>query len=90
MIIAASIALVQLESLKTGKPSLIAVAVTAVAVFAQSAVTTVENVTRGLAGSIVDAPQLSAQNAALREKNRALRSENARLREAVAAAPGAQ
>jgi rod shape-determining protein MreC len=90
VIIAASIALVQLESLKTGKPSLIAVAVTAVAVFAQSAVTTVENVTRGLAGSIVDAPQLSAQNAALREKNRALRSENARLREAVAAAPGAQ
>ena len=90
VIVAATIALIQLDSLKTGKPSLISIAVGSVAVFAQSAATTVQSSVRGAASAVASAPRLGAQNAQLRETNRALRRENARLREAVAAAPDAQ
>ena len=90
IIVAAAIALVQLESLRTGKPSLISIAVASVAVFAQGAATALQNGAHGAATAVADAPQLASQNAALREKNRVLRIENARLREALAAAPGAQ
>ena len=89
MIVASSIALIQLESLKTGKPSVIAVAVASVAVYAQSATAAVQGVARGAAASVADAPRLAAQNQALRDKNRTLRLENERLREALAAAPDA-
>ena len=89
MIVASSIALIQLDSLKTGKPSVIAVAVGSVAVYAQSATAAVQGAARGAAASVADAPKLAAQNQALRERNRGLRLENARLREALAAAPDA-
>jgi rod shape-determining protein MreC len=89
VIVASSIALIQLDSLKTGKPSVIAVAVGSVAVYAQTAAAAVQGVARGAATSVADAPRLAAQNQALRDKNRTLRLENARLREALAAAPDA-
>jgi rod shape-determining protein MreC len=90
VIVAAAIALIQLDSLKTGKPSIIAVAVTSIAVFAQDAGATIGAVARGAATSVANAPRLSEQNSDLREKNRVLRTENAQLREALAAAPEAR
>lgn len=90
IIVAAAIALVQLESLKSGKPSVISIAIASIAVFAQSATTAVQSAAHGAATAVADAPHLASQNSALREKNRVLRIENARLREALAAAPDAR
>ncbi len=90
MIVAALVALIQIEALKTGKPSVLAVGVSSIAVFAQEASSALGSTFRGAGASIANAPRLADQNASLREKNRALRIENARLREALAAAPGAQ
>jgi rod shape-determining protein MreC len=90
VIVAALVALIQIEALKTGKPSVLAVGVSSIAVFAQEASSALGNTVRGAGASIANAPRLADQNASLREKNRALRIENARLREALAAAPGAQ
>jgi len=90
VIVAAAIALIQLDSLKTGKPSVIAVAVTSIAVFAQEAGAAAGTFARGAAASVANAPRLAEQNAELREKDRLLRIENARLREALAAAPDAR
>jgi rod shape-determining protein MreC len=90
VIVAAAIALIQLESLKTGKPSVIAIAVSSVAIFAQDASALIGETVRGGAASLANAPRLAGQNAALREKNRALRAENARLREALEESPDAR
>jgi rod shape-determining protein MreC len=90
VIVAAAIALIQLESLKTGKPSVIAIAVSSVAIFAQDASALIGETVRGSAASLANAPRLAGQNAALREKNRALRAENARLREALEESPDAR
>ena len=90
IIVAASIALIQLDSLKTGKPSLITVGVSSVAVFAQSATSAVQQVARGVVSSIADAPRLQSENTTLRARNVDLRRENARLREALSEAPDAR
>ncbi len=90
MIVAALVALIQIEALKTGKPSVIAVAVSSFAVFAQEATAAIGEAARGGVSAVANAPRLAEQNAELREKNRALRIENARLREALAAAPEAR
>ena len=89
VIVAALIALVQLDAAKTGKPSIIAVAVTSTAYAFQTAVATVAGAVRGAATNVAAAPRLFADNAALREKNAALRETNARLTEALARAPEA-
>jgi rod shape-determining protein MreC len=90
VVAAAAIALVQLDSLKTGKPSLIAVAVGSAGVYAETATSAAGSGLRGALASIANAPRLTGQNAELRAKNEALRAENQRLREAIAAAPEAQ
>ena len=89
VIVAALIALVQLDAAKSGKPSIIADAVTSTAFVLQSTVAAVGGAVHGVGAGIAAAPHLAAQNVELREKNRALRSENARLREALALAPEA-
>jgi rod shape-determining protein MreC len=89
VIVAALIALVQLDAAKTGKPSIISDVVTSTAFVVQSTVATVAGAARGVGAGIAAAPHLATQNAELREKNRVLRSENARLREALALAPEA-
>ncbi|GAC1302513.1 MAG: rod shape-determining protein MreC [Vulcanimicrobiaceae bacterium] len=90
MIVAAVIALVQLDAAKNGRPSLIAVAVSSIAVYAQSGATALGNVARDVATTIGDAPRLSADNAALRARSRTLQAENDRLREALAQVPEAR
>jgi rod shape-determining protein MreC len=82
VIVAALIALVQLDAAKSGKPSILADAVTSTAFVLQSTVTTVAGAVHGMGAGIAAAPHLATQNAELREKNRA-------LREALALSPEA-
>jgi rod shape-determining protein MreC len=84
------IALIQLDAAKSGKPSLITIAVGSTALFVQSAVAGLGNSLRSATGAVADAPRLYARNAQLSTENRALRSENARLREALSQAPEAE
>ncbi len=90
IIVAAAIALVQLDALRSGKPSPIATVVSSVALIAQETVTTVARTVSGAAETVANAPQLAARTHALSDENRRLRDENARLREALAAAPAAE
>ena len=90
MIVAALIALAQIASVRTGKPSVIAVAVQAVAVGLESATAAVSNGARSGAYAIVSIPRLGAENAELRREAHALKVENRALRERVAQMPDAQ
>jgi len=90
VIVAAVIALVQLDALKTGRQSPIATAVTSAAVVVQSAVAATVGVVRVAGDTVTSTPRLFAQNRDLRDENRALRMENARMREALARAPDAE
>ncbi len=90
VIVSAVIAVVQLDAAKIGKPSIIAIAVTSTAVFAESAISATGNVARGLGTTLGDAPHLYGDNARLRTRTRALERENDRLREALARAPEAR
>jgi len=85
--VAAVIALIQLDAAKSGKPSIIAVAVTSTVVFAQEAVASVVDGVAGLGTTLGDAPNLYKENAALRGQNARLAAQNARLAEMLAAAP---
>jgi len=87
VIIAAVIALVQLDAAKSGRTSPIAGAVTSVAFIVQSVVAEFGNGLRGAADALASAPRLYASNRDVTAANRELRSENARLREALASAP---
>ncbi len=89
IIVAAVIALIQLEAAKSGKPSLISIAVGSTALFVQGAVAELGNAARGAGTTLGDAPRLFARNAELSAENHALRGDNARLREALAQAPEA-
>ena len=89
VIVAAVIALIQLDALKTGKPSPIATAVTSAAYLVQSGVAVVAGALRSAGDTLGNAPRLFANNSELASENRALRAENATLREALAQAPDA-
>jgi rod shape-determining protein MreC len=90
VIVAAAVAFVQLDALKAGKPSPLAVAVSSLAVGVQTATAAIVSGVRNAGDAVAAAPQLAGQNRSLWAQNRQLRNENARLREAVAAAPAAQ
>jgi len=90
VVVAAVVALVQLDAAKTGKPSLIAIAVTSTAVYAQTAVAWVTGGVRAAGAGIGDAPHLYSDNASLRTRLASLEAENGRLREALALAPDAR
>ncbi len=87
VIVAALVALVQIDAAKSGKPSIIAIAVTSTAVFAQSAVARTGNLARGLGQTLGDAPHLIDDNARLRARTSELQRENDRFRETLAQAP---
>ena len=89
MIVAAIVALIQLEAAKSGKPSIISIAVTSTIVFAQEATASIGDGIRGLGTTLGDAPNLYRQNGELKTQNATLAQENARLREQLARAPGA-
>jgi len=89
VIVAAAIALVQIDAVRSGKPSFIALAFESTALVVQRAIAAVTE-TASLAGATLGAlPHLSQENAALRSRARALDTENARLREALASSPDA-
>ena len=87
MIAAASIALVQLEAAKSGKPSIITVGVASTAAAFQFAVSGAAGGVRAAFGSIADVPHLYAQTRRLAERNQALARANAALREQLARVP---
>jgi rod shape-determining protein MreC len=89
VIVAASIALIQLQAARSGRPGAITIAVQSVAVWFESAVALVENAARSSAAGVASLPRLSAENATLRTEVHALRLQNRRLKEALAEAPDA-
>jgi len=90
IIVAALIALIQLDAAKTGKPSPISVAVGSSTLLFERALAAAGSGVRDFGATIGQAPRLFARNAELAAQNDALRSENERLREALAASPDAQ
>jgi rod shape-determining protein MreC len=87
VIVAALIALVQIDAVRSGKPSAISVTVNSTILFLQSAVANIGGAVGGVAGAVADAPRLSADNQRLRAENRTLAAQNAQLREAVSVVP---
>jgi rod shape-determining protein MreC len=89
VIVAAVIALVQIEAAKSGKPSIFSQGVTSLFGALQGVATNASDVVRGGLGSLVEAPRLARENAALDERYRVLQRENGRLREALSTQPDA-
>jgi rod shape-determining protein MreC len=87
VIVAAVIALIQLEALKAGKPSVIAVVVDSTAVFLEAGMAATTAAASNAGKALGSVPRLAAENRDLRAQNSALDRENRHLREALAAAP---
>jgi rod shape-determining protein MreC len=81
IIIAALLALVQINAQRSGSESPIATAGTSMFAFVELAVTSAASGTRSFLTSLVELPQLGRDNAALREQNAQYARENARLHE---------
>ncbi|MBV9440121.1 MAG: rod shape-determining protein MreC [Candidatus Eremiobacteraeota bacterium] len=90
MIVAALIALLQLDFARAGRTSPLTLTLTAITAYAQLAVATVVNGARSGYASAVALPGLTRTNARLRAQNDALRRENDELHEEVAAVPAAR
>jgi rod shape-determining protein MreC len=89
IIVAALIALVQIDAARAGKPSFLSSGATSFFGFFQTGLSAGADATRNAIGSFFDAPHLAGENASLSEHNRALEAENARLREALSREPAA-
>lgn len=87
IIVAALLALVQLDFARAGRTSPLSLTVTSVTAWLQLAVTTVVGGTQGAFRTIVQTPGLATANVKLRNENAALRSENDELRERLARVP---
>lgn len=89
IIVAALLALLQLDFIRAGRTSPLTIVITTVTAWAQLAATTVTRVTLDGVNAIVSAPQLAHDNAALRDENARLRAENRTLTETLARVPAA-
>lgn len=87
VIVAALLALVQIDFARQGRPSPVTTTVTTVAAYAQLAATSVTNGVRGAFSTIVQTPQLAGDNARLRAENDRLVAQNLRLTETLARVP---
>ena len=87
IIVAAILALLQLEFARAGRPSPLTVTVTTVATYAQLAVTSVANGIHGGWSAAVNTPQLATANATLLRENATLQSANQALTEALSRVP---
>jgi rod shape-determining protein MreC len=84
IIVAATLALVQISAERAGVQSPLSTFATSLASFAESATTTVIGAVRDTAISIVSLPSLARENARLRAENRMLADENVQLHERAA------
>jgi rod shape-determining protein MreC len=87
LIVAALLALLQLDFTRSGRASPLTVVVTTVSAWAQLAATTVTNVTRNGATAVVQAPQLARENGELRANIAQLQQANRDLTETLARVP---
>lgn len=87
IIVAALLALLQLDYVRSGRPSPLALAVTSVSAWAQLAVATIVDGTRAGISGVVQLPELTRENAQLRARVDQLETENATLQEQVARLP---
>ena len=85
IIVAAALALLQINAQRTGTVSPIATVTGSIFGFAQTAVSATIGGVRTLGATIVSMPRLESDNARLRARNRRLIEENARLHELAAA-----
>lgn len=89
VVVAALIALVQIDAARSGKPSILAVTVQTVAVWTESVVSATTNGARSTAGTVVSVPRLAGENATLRAELHDLRAQNRTLSEQLAQRPDA-
>ena len=87
IIVAALLALLQLDVVRSGRPNPIAIGVTTATAWLQLAAVSVGNGTHDAVTSIVDLPRLASENASLRSQVAALGGENRNLAEALARVP---
>ncbi len=87
LIVAALLALLQLDFTRSGRTSPLSAVVTTVSAWAQLAATTVTNAVRGGADTVVHTPQLAHENGELRARVEQLERENATLNETLARVP---
>jgi rod shape-determining protein MreC len=87
VIIAALVALLQIDFARQGRPSPIAATITTIATYAQLAVAAVTGGVRGAFTATANLPQLARDNATLRAQNARLVGENQQLNEALARVP---
>jgi rod shape-determining protein MreC len=89
VIVAALIALLQLDFARSGRTSPLTVTVTSATAYAQLAVAIVVNAVRGGWTTVVRTPALATENARLRSENATLRTQNDNLLERIARVPAA-
>jgi rod shape-determining protein MreC len=87
ILIAALLALLQLDFIRSGRASPLTIVVTSVGAWAQLAATSVANGVRDAATTVVRTPQLESDNAALRTRVETLERENETLNETLARVP---
>ncbi len=87
VIVAALVALLQIDFARQGRTSPITATVTTIAAYVQLAVATLTNGVRSAITTAVNLPQLARDNAELRAQNERLRAENRTLSEALARVP---
>jgi len=90
VIVAALVALLQLDFARTGRTSPLTATVTTLTTYVQFAVSFVVDGARGTASMLARTPGLSAENGRLSAQNAALRTQNDELQERLARLPAAQ
>ena len=90
VIVAAVVALLQLDFARTGRTSPLTATVTTLTAYVQVALSFVIDEARGATNMLARTPGLSAENGRLRAQNDALRTQNDELQERLARVPGAQ
>ena len=87
IIVAALLALLQLDFARSGRPNPIAIGITTATAWLQFAATSIGSGTRDAVSAIVNLPQLARENAALQTRVDALTADNQNLAESLARVP---
>ena len=89
IIVAALVALIQIDAARSGRASFLSSGVAAFLGFFQTGISTGVGTARDGLGAFLNTPHLVGQNSTLSARNRALEAENRRLREALSTQPEA-